>query len=71
MKSGSHQEKVGTRRVKKPGIFAAIARIFGGGYTEEDVFEEVDDYKDEDVFETVLDYKKIMRDFFEEKTETI
>lgn len=71
VKTGSHQEKVGTRLVKKPGFFAAIARIFGGGYTEEDVFEEVDDYKDEDVFETVLDYKKIMRDVFEEKTETI
>lgn len=71
VKSGSHQEKVGTRRVKKPGIFAAIARLFGGGYTDEDVYEKVDDYKEEDVYETVLDYKKIMEDVFEEKTETI
>ena len=71
VKSGSHKEKVGTRRVKKPGFFAAIARIFGGGYTEEDVYENVDDYKEEDVYETVLDYKTIMRDVFEEKTETV
>lgn len=71
VKIGSHREKVGTRRVKKPGFFSAIARIFGGGYTTEDVFETVDDYKDEDVFKTVLEYKTIMRDVFEEKTEQI
>lgn len=68
---GSHREKVGTRRVKKSGFFAAIARLFGGGYTEEDVYETVDDYKDEDVYKTVLEYKTIMRDIFEEKTEHI
>lgn len=71
VKVGSHREKVGTRRVKKSGFFSAIARLFGGGYTTEDVYETVDDYKDEDVFKTVLEYKTIMRDVFEEKTEQI
>lgn len=71
VKVGSHREKVGTRRVKKSGIFSAIARFFGGGYTTEDVYETVDDYKDEDVYKTVLEYKTIMRDVFEEKTEHI
>lgn len=71
VKVGSHEEKVGTRRVKKSGFFSAIARIFGGGYKEEDVFEMVDDYEDEDVYKTVLEYKTIMRDVFEEKTERI
>ncbi|MGN0500759.1 MAG: dynamin family protein [Ruminococcus sp.] len=71
VKVGSHEEWVGTRRVKKAGFFAKIARIFGGGYEEEDVYETVDDYKDEDVYKTVLEYKTIMRDLFEEKTERI
>lgn len=71
VKVGSHREKVGTRRVKKSGFFSAIARLFGGGYTTEDVYETVDDYKDEDVFKTVLEYKTVMRDVFEEKTEQI
>lgn len=71
VKVGSHREKVGTRRVKKAGFFSAIARIFGGGYTTEDVYETVDDYKEEDVYKTVLEYKTIMRDVFEEKTEQI
>lgn len=32
--------KVGTKSVKKKGIFAAIARIFGGGYENVDVYED-------------------------------
>lgn len=71
VKVGSHREKVGTRKVKKSGFFSALARIFGGGYTNEDVYETVDDYKDEDVYKTVLEYKTIMRDVFEEKKETV
>lgn len=71
VKVGSHREKVGTRKVKKSGFFSALARIFGGGYTTEDVYETVDDYKDEDVYKTVLEYKTIMRDVFEEKKETV
>lgn len=71
VKVGSHREKVGTRKVKKSGFFASIARIFGGGYTTEDVYETVDDYKDEDVYKTVLEYTTVMRDVFEEKTERI
>ena len=71
VKVGSHREKIGTRRVKKPGFFACLARIFGGGYTEENVYETVDDFKDEDVYQTVLEYKTIMKDVFEERTEQI
>lgn len=69
VKVGSHREKVGTRQVKKSGFFSAIARLFGGGYKTENVYEVVDDYKTEDVYETVLDYKTILRDVFEEKTD--
>jgi len=32
--------KVGTKRVKKRGFFAAIARIFGGGYETRNVYEK-------------------------------
>lgn len=71
VKVGSHREKVGTRRVKKSGFLAKISRIFGGGYEDEDIYETVDDYKDEDVYKTVFEYKTIMRDVFEEKTERI
>lgn len=71
VKTGSHREKVGTIQVKKPGVFSSIARIFGGGYTTEDVYETVDDYKDEDVYKTVLEYKTVMRDVFEKRTEQI
>lgn len=71
VKVGSHREKVGTRRVKKSGVLSAFARLFGGGYTTEDVYETVDDYKNEDVYKTVLEYKTIKRDVFELKTEQI
>ena len=71
VKVGSHREKVGERRVEKKGFFAKIARIFGGGYTTEDVYKTVDDYKDEDIYKTVMDYKTVMRDIFEEKVEEI
>ena len=56
---------------EKKGFFAKIARIFGGGYTTEDVYKTVDDYKDEDIYKTVMDYKTVMRDIFEEKVEEI
>lgn len=71
VKVGSHKEMVDTRRVKKAGFFAKIARLFGGGYEEEAVYKTVTDYKDEDVYKTVLEYKTIRRDLFEEKTERI
>lgn len=71
VKVGSHREKVGTRKVKKSGILAAFARFFGRGYTTEDVFETVDDYEDEDVYQTVLEYKTVIHDIFEEKVEKI
>lgn len=71
VKVGSHRVKVGERKVKKSGFWAGVARLFGGGYTTEDVYETVDDYKDEDVYKTVLDYKKVMKDVFEERVEKI
>lgn len=81
--SGSHEEKIGTRRVKvgshreKVGTHKVYNpskrwwKIFTPKYIEEDVYETVDDYRDEDVYKTVLEYKTIMRDVFEEKTERI
>lgn len=81
--SGSHEEKIGTRKVKvgshrvKTGTRKVNNpekrwwKIFTPKYIYQDVYETVDDYKDEDVYKTVLDYKKVMRDVFEERTETI
>lgn len=71
VKVGSHKEQVGTRKEKKRGFFAGIARLFGGGYEYVPVYETVDDYEEEDVFKTVLDYKTIVRDVFEERTEKV
>lgn len=69
VKVGSHREKVGTRQVRNPN--KRWWKIFTPKYIDEDVYETVDDYKDEDVYKTVLEYKTIMRDVFEEKTEQI
>ena len=81
--SGSHEEKIGTRKVKvgshkvKTGTKKVNNpekrwwKIFTPKYIYQDVYETVDDYEDEDVYKTVLDYKKIVRDVFEERTETI
>lgn len=69
VKTGSHREWTGTRTVKNPE--KKWWKIFTPKYIEEDVYEEVDDYKDEDVYKTVMDYKTIMRDVYEERTETI
>lgn len=73
VKSGSHREKTGTRNVKNPkksGFFGWI-KFWEDDYIKEDVWEMVDDYKDEDVMQTVTDYQTIMRDVYEERTETI
>lgn len=69
VKVGSHREKIGTRKVANPN--KRWWKILTSKYIEEDVYETVDDYKDEDVYKTVLEYKTIMRDVFEEKHETI
>ena len=66
VKVGSHREKIGTRQVRNPN--KRWWKIFTPKYIDEDVYETVDDYKDEDVYKTVLEYKTIMRDVFEEKT---
>ncbi len=69
VKTGSHKEWTGTRTVKNPK--KKWWKILTPAYIEEDVYKEVDDYKDEDVYKTVMDYKTIMRDVYEERTETI
>lgn len=69
VKVGSHREKFGTRRVSNPD--KKWWKIFTPKYIEENVYETVDDYKDEDVYKTVMEYKTIMRDVFEERTEKI
>lgn len=72
VKVGSHREKVGTRTVKNPernGL--GILAFWKPWNIEKDVYEDVSDYEDKDVFETVMDYKTVMRDIYEERTETI
>lgn len=69
VKCGSHRERVGTTKVRNPE--KKWWKIFTPSYIEEGVNETVDDYKDEDVYKTVMEYKTIMRDVFEEKTEQI
>ena len=69
VKSGSHKEKAGTKTVRNPA--KRWWKIFTPKYIEEDVYVTVDDYKDEDVYESVQKYKTVMRDVFEERTETI
>ena len=69
VKSGSHKEKAGTKTVRNPA--KRWWKIFTPKYIEEDVYVTVDDYKGEDVYEDVIKYKTIMRDVFEERTETI
>ncbi len=69
VKVGSHRERTGTRTVRNPN--KRWWKIFTPKYIEEDVYENVDDYEDRDVYKTVLDYKTIMRDVYEERTETI
>ncbi|MCI9077968.1 MAG: hypothetical protein HFH68_03450 [Lachnospiraceae bacterium] len=71
---GSHEEKIGTKKVKagtervqveRTGLFHGIRDFFSPKYEERDV------YKTEDVYKTVLDYDTVLRDIFEEKTERI
>lgn len=69
VKVGSHREKVGTRKVANPN--KRWWKIFTPKYVEEDVYETVDDYKNEAVYKTVLEYTTVMRDVFEEKKERI
>lgn len=69
VKSGSHREKVGTRTVKNPQ--KRWWKLFTPRFVEEDIYESVDDYKDEAVYKTVLDYKTVIRDIYEERSETI
>ena len=70
---GSHQEWAGTCKVanpKKKGFFGKL-KFWEKDYIEKDVYETVKDYKDEDVYETVIEYQTVMRDIFEQRTETI
>lgn len=69
VKVGSHREKVGTRNVSNPK--KKWWKFWQPKYIEEDVYEDVSDYEDKDVYETVMDYKTVMRDIYEERTETI
>lgn len=73
VKIGSHREWVGTRSVRnsKKSGFFGKLKFWQPDYVEEDVYETVDDYKDEDVYKTIIDYKTVMRDVFEEKVERI
>ena len=72
VKSGTHEERIGTRTVKndhkkwfKPWTWLESK------YLEEDVYQNVADYKDEDVYTTRAVFKTVTRDVFEKRTETI
>ena len=69
VKTGSHKERVGTRQVPNPE--KRWWKIFTPKYITEDVYKDVEDYKDEDIFETVYEYETVMKEIFEERTETI
>lgn len=74
VKVGSHREKTGTRTVRNPNKWRGPLgwiQFWEDKYIEEDIYEDVSDYEDKDVFETVMDYKTVMRDIYEERTETI
>ena len=68
---GSHEEKVGTERVKVGTRSKAKWYNPFSWFKTEDVYDYVDKYEDQDVYKTVLDYKKVWRDIFEERTETV
>lgn len=75
---GSHEEKIGTKRVKvgqekvKVGTRSA-AKWYNpfSWFKTENVYDWVDKYEDQAVYKTVLDYQTVLRDIFEERTETI
>lgn len=69
VKTGSHQEYAGKKTVKNPN--KSWWQIWKSSEIEEDVYVTVDDYKEEDVYKTVTDYKTVIRDVFEERSETI
>lgn len=69
VKVGSHREKSGIRKVKNPK--KKWWSFWRDKYIEEDVYVTVDDYKDEDVYKTVLDYQTVMRDVYEQRSERI
>ena len=73
VKSGSHREKVGTRKVKNPAKagFFGWFKFWEPSEIEQDIYQTVDDYRDEDIYKTVMDYKTVMRDVFEQKEEKI
>ncbi len=73
VKTGSHRQKVGTKKVKNPKkqTLFGFLKFWEEDYIEEAVYKDIDDYEDEDVYETVMDYKTIMRDVYELREETI
>lgn len=62
---GSHQEKVGTKRVKKPGIFNGIKALFkaNSAYEEVDDYEWVDDVEYRPTYDYVPNMKEIVEEF--------
>lgn len=59
---GSHQEKVGTKRVKKSGIFNGLKALFGASsaYEEVDEYEWVDDVEYRPTYDYVPNMKEVI-----------
>ncbi|WP_294160547.1 dynamin family protein [uncultured Selenomonas sp.] len=67
--AGTHEEKIGTRKVKNED--KSWWQFWKDTWVEEDVYKTVTDFRDEDVYMTVQDYKTVVRDIFEKQTDTI
>ena len=81
---GTHEEKVGTRKVwkgrheEKTGLKQQVLnpdkrwwKLLTPRYIEQDVTKWVDDFREEDVYMTVKDYKTITKDVLEERIKKI
>lgn len=73
IKTGTRREIVGTRQVKNPerSGFFGALKFWKPKYIEEDIYKDVDVFEEEDVYRTVDDYETVMRDVFEERVERI
>ncbi len=69
---GSHQEKVGTKRVKKSGILNGLKALFGASsaYEEVDEYEWVDDVEYRPTYDYVPNMKEIVEEIPKEFEET-
>lgn len=83
VKTGSHQEKVGTKTVKVGSHRERVGtqtvrnnerswwQIWKPKYIEKDVYQTVDEYEEQDIYVNVDDYKTEKQDIIEERTRMV